>query len=123
MGTAAFSCSEKVFVAPPALAVSVASCAAVTEETVAVNPALAAFAGTATEPGTVTAGLLLDRLIVSPPFGAAEAKVNVQTSVPDPVIDPLLQESPLSAAGAAVPNPLRPIAAVAPLEELLAIVN
>ena len=41
VGTAAFSCSAKLLEKLPALAVRVAACAVVTDETVAVNPALA----------------------------------------------------------------------------------
>jgi hypothetical protein len=90
---------------------------------VAVNPALAAPAGTVTELGTVTAGLLLDRFTIRPPLGAEVVSVTVQASVPDPVMAPLLQDSALSAAGAAVPVPLRLITAELPVEELLVIVN
>jgi hypothetical protein len=95
----------------------------VTEDTVAVNPALVAFAATVSVGGTVTAELLLDRFTASPPLGAAAVSVTVQASVPDPVMDPLLQESPLRVLGAAVPVPLKPITAVAPDEELLVTVN
>ena len=55
VGTAAFSCSAKVLETPPALAVRVTDCAVVTDDTVAVNPALVALAGTTTVAGTVTA--------------------------------------------------------------------
>ena len=107
------------------LAVSVTFCAVATEETVAGNPTLVAFAGTITEVGTVTAELLLDRFTVSPPVGAAEVSVTAQASVPDPVIDPLLQVSVLrAAAGAlAVPVPLKAIVAVEPDDELLVMVS
>jgi hypothetical protein len=90
-----------------------------TGETVAVNPALVEFAGMVTVAGTVTAALLLDSATLSPPLPAAEVSVTVQTSVPDPVMDPLMQESALNAAGAAVLVPLRPITAVPLVEELL----
>jgi hypothetical protein len=80
-----------------------------------------AFAGTVTLTGTVTAVLLLDRLTTSPPLAAAAFSVTVQASVPDPVMDALLQESALSAAGgvSAVPVPLRLITAAPLVEELL----
>ena len=63
------------------------------------NPVLVALAGTVTEAGTVAAGLLLDRLTVSPPDGAAMFSVTVQASVPAPVMDAPEQESALNSAG------------------------
>jgi NhaP-type Na+/H+ or K+/H+ antiporter len=100
---------------------SVNVCSELTGEMVAVNPALVAPAGTVTVAGTVTAALLLDRLTLRPPLGAAAFSVTVQASVPDPVMDALLQESALNAASgvAAVPVPLRLITAVPLVEELL----
>jgi hypothetical protein len=98
----------------------------VTDETVAVKAALVAFAGTVTVAGTVTAMLLLERLILRPPLGAAALSVTVQASVPAPVMDALLQEIPLNAAEtpvAAVPVPLRAIVAVPLVEELLVMVS
>jgi hypothetical protein len=82
---------------------------------------LAAFAGTVSVAGTITAESLLDKLILSPPVGASSLNVTVQASVPDPVIDPLLQESPLNAAAgvAATPVPLKLIRALPLVEELL----
>jgi hypothetical protein len=85
----------------------------------AVNPALDAFGGTVTADGTVTAPLLLDKLTLIPPLPAAEVSATVQATVPDPVIDPPLQERPLNAAGAAMPAPLRATIAELPVEELL----
>src|SRR5690348_1852063 len=61
----------KLFVTPPACAVSVAVCELVTVETTAANPALLAPAGTVTELGTTTALLLLPSATVRPPLGAA----------------------------------------------------
>ena len=60
------------------------------------NPTLVALAGTITDAGTVTAGLLLDRFTCMPPSAAAVLKIKVQASVPDPVIEPLLQEKELN---------------------------
>jgi hypothetical protein len=122
---AAFSCRVKFFIALPALAVIVTACAVATEDTVAVNPTLVAFAGTVTVLGTVTAELLLDRLTLSPPLGAAAVSVTVHASVPDPVMTPLLQDSALSAAELVpvVPVPLRLITAVPLVEELLVMVS
>ena len=119
VGTAAFNCRANVLETLPELAARATACALATGETVAVNPALVAFAGTVTVAGTVTAALLLDRFMVNPPLPAAEVSVTVQASVPDPVMEPLLQERPLNAAGTAVPVPLRVITVEAPVEELL----
>jgi hypothetical protein len=99
----AFSCKAKLLVTLPALAVSVTACAAVTEDTVAVNPALVALAGTTTVAGTVTAASLLARLTLRPTLPAAAVRVTVQLSLPDSVIDALVHERALNAAGAAVP--------------------
>jgi hypothetical protein len=119
VGTAAFNCRAKIFETPPEVAVSVAAWAVETDAIVAVNPALVALAGMVIMAGTVTAALLLERLTLSPPAGAAAVSVTVQASVPDPVIVPLLQERALNAAGGAVPVPVSPITAVEPFEELL----
>ena len=70
-GVAAFSCMAKVTVPLFSVAERVAVCAEVTDETVAVNDALAAPAGTITEAGTVTILLLLARLTLTPPLAAA----------------------------------------------------
>lgn len=120
VGTAAFNCRAKPSETPPALAVRVAACAVATEDTVAVNEALVALAGTVTVAGNVTAALLLARLTLNPPLAAAAFSVTVQASVPDPVMDVLLQENAVSTG---VPVPLRLIIAVALAEELLAMVN
>ena len=123
VGTAAFSCSVKLLETLPALAVSVTACAVVTDDTVAVNPALLALAGTTTVAGTVTAALLLVRPTLKPPLPVAAVSVTVQLSLPDPVMDALLQDSALKAAAAAVPVPARLITAVPLVEELLWIVT
>ena len=93
VGTEAPSDRAKVSVTLLALAVRVAVWAVVTEETVAVKAAVVAPAATITEVGTVTDELLLARLTVNPPVGAAALSVTVQLSVPAPVIDPLAQLS------------------------------
>jgi hypothetical protein len=105
VGTAAFSCRAKLLETPSAFAVSVTACADVTDDTLAANPALVAFAGTTTVAGTVTSGLLLARFTLRPPAEAA-VSVTVQGSLPDPVMNALLQESALNAAGPAVPVPV-----------------
>ncbi len=87
----ASSCRAKFFVTPLAPAVNVAVCAVLTAETVAKKLAVVALAATVTVPGTVTAELLLARLTVNPPLGAAALSATVQESVPAPVIDPLAQ--------------------------------
>lgn len=108
-----------------ALAVTVTVCADVTEETVALNAALVAFAGTVTEDGTATELLLLDRATAMPLLGAAAVSATVQLSDPAPVIDVLPQERELSAAAgaAAVPVPLRETTAELLVEEVLAMVS
>jgi hypothetical protein len=83
------------------LAVRVTVTELLTDETVAVNPAVVDPAGTVTEAGTVTALLLLARPTAKPPVGAAVLNVTVQLSVPAPVIDPLVHVSALSVAAAA----------------------
>jgi hypothetical protein len=80
-----------------ALAVSVATCEVALHDAVAVNPALVAPAGTVTVAGSATDELLLARLTLSPPLGAAELRLTVQASCAHPNSDALVQESPLSA--------------------------
>ena len=84
VGTAAFSCKAKLLETLPALAVRVTACAVVTEDTVAVNTALLALAGTTTVAGTVTAALLLVRPTLKPPLPAAVVSVTVHASLPAP---------------------------------------
>src|SRR5580692_311186 len=100
VGTAAFNCRPKVRETPPALAVRVTACAVVTDDTVAVNPALVALAGTTTVAGPVTAALLLVTETLTPPLpaGAGPLSVTVQASLPAPVIDALLQDNALNPA-------------------------
>jgi hypothetical protein len=108
----AFSRRTKVLETPPALAVSVTDCAVVTDDTVAVNPALVALAETVTVAGTVTAALLLVRPTLTPLPPASELRVTVQVSFPDPVTDALLQERALNPDDDAVPVPAAPVAVV-----------
>jgi hypothetical protein len=119
VGTDAFNCRAKFLETLPALAVRVTACAVVTDDTLAVNPALVALAATVTVAGTVTAALLLARLTLKPPLPAAAVSVTVQLSLPAPVIDALLQERVLNVPCAAIPVPVRLIAAVAFVDELL----
>ena len=123
VGTAAFNCRPKVRETPPALAVRVTGCAVETDDTVAVNPALLALAGTTTVAGTVTAALLLVKDTLKPPLPAGPLNVTVQASLPAPVIDALVQDNALKVAATAVPVPVRPITAVPLVEELLWMVN
>jgi hypothetical protein len=87
-----------------------------TEDTVAVKIPVVDPAATLTVAGTVTAVLLLVRPTMTPPLAAATFSVTVQLSVPAPVIDPLVQLSPLNTG---TPVPLRLINVEVPLEELL----
>jgi hypothetical protein len=123
--TAAFNCRAVLLETVPALAVTVTVSAVVTEATVAVNPALVAPAATVTVAGTETAALLLAKLTLSPPLGAAEVKVTVQASAPAPVRDALLHESALNddVVGVAAPVPLRLITALPLVEELVVMAN
>jgi hypothetical protein len=91
VGVPAPSCKPKVSAAVPALAVRVAVCAVLTDETAAVKLAVVEPEATVTVAGTVTALLLLARLTLNPPLGAAALSATVQESVPAPVIDPLAQ--------------------------------
>ena len=75
-------------------------------------------AATVIDAGTVTAELLLARFTANPPAAAAVFKVTVQASVPEPVRDEFVQESPVSTG---TPVPLRLITFED--EESLAIVS
>ena len=96
VGTPVFSCRAKVSATLLALAVKVAVCVVVNVETVATKFAVVAPAATVTLAGTVTAELLLARLTVKPPVRAAVLSDTLQLSVPDVVIDPLVQVKPLN---------------------------
>jgi hypothetical protein len=91
-----------------------------TEETVAEKLAVVAPAATVTEAGTVTDELLLARLTENPPVAAAAFSATVQASVAAPVTEELEQEIPVNAG---TPVPLREMAAVPLVEELLAMVS
>ena len=119
VGVLALSAREKVLEMVPAVAVSVAVCAVVTEATAAEKATPLELAGTVTVAGRVTAGSLLERLTLRPPLPAAPLRVTVQASVPAPVIEPGVQERALSVPCTAVPVPLRPITADGLLVELL----
>jgi hypothetical protein len=85
-----------------------------------------AFAGTVTTAGTWTEVLLLETFTLRPPPGAELVIVKVQTSVPEPVMDALLQMMALNCTAvwaSASPVPLRLIAAELLVEELLVTVN
>ena len=88
---------------------------------VAEKATLVALAGTVTVAGRATAALLLERLTLSPLLPAAVLRFTVQASVPDPVIETLVQESVLSVPGTTVlvPVPLRLITADGLVVELL----
>jgi hypothetical protein len=100
------SCKANVAETPPAVAVIVAVCDELTAPAAAVNPTVAVPAGTVTLPGTATAASLLARLTVMPLVGAAAVKLTVHGSDPAPLIEAVLQETALSAAGAATPAAL-----------------
>jgi len=102
-----FSWSATVCEVPPAVAVNVAVCVELTAAAVAVNVALVAFAKTVTVEGTVTAVLLLLKLTVAPPLGAAALSVTVQVSVVEPVSELLAQVKPLAGGIVALPVPVK----------------
>lgn len=101
--------------------VTVAVCAVVTADTVAVKDVVVAPPGTVTEAGTNTALLLLLNATDSPPAGAAEASVAVQISLDAPVMDALAHESAVNAGGA-TPAALS-LMMMLPADELLVIVT
>jgi hypothetical protein len=107
---AAFNSRAKLVVRFPALALSFTAWVLETGNTFAVNWAVVALAFTVTVAGADTAALLLDKLTLKPPTGAAPLIVTVQAFVPDPVMEALLQETALSCTGlwaSATPVPLR----------------
>jgi hypothetical protein len=107
-GATAFSTSGYVAELVPALAVSVAVWVVLTALAVAVNPTLVAPPATVMEPGRVTAVLLLVRF-TTVALVAAEVSATVHASVPPPVSDALLQESPLTVGEGVVPVPPGPV--------------
>ena len=110
VGSAALNCKTRLLETPPALALRFTVCAVDTGNTFAVNWAVVALAFTVTVAGADTDALLLDKLTLKPPTGAAPLIVTVQASVPDPVMDALLQETALSCTAlwsSATPVPLR----------------
>jgi hypothetical protein len=123
----AFNCKANVSTTPPALAISVAVCAELTEETAAVKLAVVDPACTVTEFGTVTAESLLDRLTAKPPLPAAEFNPTVQSSIADPVAPSKAQLSDVNSglvdALASVPVPLSPTTKVPSAVASLAIFN
>jgi hypothetical protein len=90
------SFSAYVSVTPPAFAVSVTAWAVVTEAAETVNAATLVPAATVMLDGSVTAALLLARLIAIPPLAAEVLSVTRQLSVAAPVKDALEQPNPLS---------------------------
>jgi hypothetical protein len=86
-----------------------------------VNPAVVAFAATATLAGTETAELLLARFTLNPPAGAAEVKVTVQASDPAPAMVAAVHDNALM-PDAAIPAALI-FTTRLPCDELLLIVT
>jgi len=99
VGTAAFNCKAKLLETLPAEAVSVAVCAVVTAETVAVKDAVVEPAATVTEAGATTAELLLAKVTATPPLGAAPVNATVQASLPAPVMELFVQVKELKPGG------------------------
>lgn len=88
-----FSCRAKVVEIPPKFAVRVTARADETAEYAALKLAVVAPAAIVTLAGTVTAVLLLLKLTLAPPLGAALVKDTVHTSVPVPATAALLHET------------------------------
>ena len=101
------------------MAFSVTFCAVPTQEVLAVKAALVAPAGTVTAGGTDTATLLLARLTVNPPAGAAPFSFTAQASLTIPETDVLPQLSEANAVPAGSLDPVKPIVMVHPAEELV----
>jgi hypothetical protein len=116
---AAFSCRESAFEVVPIVAVRIADCVLATEATFAVKVALVAPAGMVTELGTATALALLPRLTLRPPVGAGPDRLTVHESVSDPVMEVLLQETPVTVGITVAPVPLRLTACVAALLDMV----
>ncbi len=117
---AASNSTAKVCVTPPELAVNVAACVDATAAASAVNSVLVAPAGMVTEAGTITALLLLVRLIAWPLLPAAAFKLTVQSSAALPRIDPFAQVNPVKIG---TPMPLRATEVELPFDALLAMVS
>lgn len=81
---------------PEELAVNVALCADPTAETLAVNAALVAPAGTVTWAGTTTFALLLERLTAVPVVGAAAVSLTVHESFTNPATEALVHDRELT---------------------------
>ncbi len=90
--------------APAEEAVNVTFCAVPTAETRAVNAALVDPAASVTVAGATTVVLLLDRLIIDPPVGAAELRATLQVSFTIPLTDALVQESDATLGAVCAPE-------------------
>ena len=106
-GVVAFSCSETDLEVLPDVAVRATDWALLTEAAFAVNVALVAVAGTVIELGTVTTLLLLERLTLWPPVGAAELSEMVHVVVPAPVNELVPHENALIEGNSVDADPLR----------------
>jgi hypothetical protein len=126
VGTYAFNWSAKFIVTLFELAVIATDWVVKTGKTFAVNWAPVPFIGIHAEVGATTAALFVERVTSVPPIGAGEPSVTVQTSLPPPVNDTMVQEIALNAPGSdawAWPVPLRVMMAVPLVDELLERVN
>lgn len=95
-GAAAFSCSATLIDEEFALAVKVAVCDVLTEDTFAVNEAVDAREATVTLAGTFTAVLLLTNETLAPLEEAGELSDTVHVLVPELVNEVLPHENALS---------------------------
>lgn len=96
VGTDGTNFNENVFVTPPTFAVSRTDLEELTAEAVAAKPEPVFPAAIDSFEGMETDELLLVRLTVTPPLGAAPLRVTVQASVLAPDRDELPQDIALS---------------------------
>lgn len=112
--------SSYFFDLSPDFAVNVTVCGVLDAVTEASKLALVVPEATVTDAGTVTAVELLARLTADPLLSAAVFRLTVQTSVPDPVMEPWVHDSPLTIA---TPSPDRPTLLARPSDEVLVSFN
>lgn len=96
---------------------------AVPDATDALNDARVPPAGTTTKVGVLTPELLLVTRIPNPPAGDSPVVLTAQEAVPGAASEEGLHASEVNAGGEAVPVPLRLIAVVLWVKELLVIVT
>jgi hypothetical protein len=94
--------TEALALVPFDVAVIVAGVAAATGDVVTVKSTEVAPSGMVTDPGTVTAGSLLVRPMISPPVGVVEPKVTVPVTDVPPITLEGATATPVTAGGSTV---------------------